>query len=318
MLTSIALCTYNGARFLPPQLASLAAQDLPPDELVVCDDGSTDDTCQILERFAGQAAFSVRLERNPANLGSTQNFARAISLCRGKYIFPADQDDVWLPHKLRRLTELLEQDGQAGLAFSDATLVDEALVPLGGTLKTALQFTARERRQIETGRLFDALLRRNLVTGAAMAFRSEYRDLLLPIPPGWVHDYWIALLISAVAGGRYIGEPLIQYRQHARQQIGERRPGLMQQIQKARAMGPARFRELTNAFRAAHQRLTDSPGYRPSPAVLASLAEKVRHWSARTGLHESRAGRWHTIWREWASYRQYSLGWKSVAQDLFL
>ena len=77
---SVALCTYNGARFLEQQLASLEAQELRPDELVVCDDRSTDNTVQMLESFARTAPFPVRIHVNPVNLGSTRNFDRAMRL----------------------------------------------------------------------------------------------------------------------------------------------------------------------------------------------------------------------------------------------
>ncbi len=91
---SIAMCTYNGARFLPEQLASFAAQERLPDELVVCDDGSTDATMEILQDFAATALFEVRVERNPQNLGFVRNFEKTLSLCTGDIVFLSDQDDV--------------------------------------------------------------------------------------------------------------------------------------------------------------------------------------------------------------------------------
>src|SRR5271154_4257677 len=69
MRVSVAMCTYNGAQYLGEQLESFVAQSRPPDELVVCDDGSTDATPQILADFAGRAPFDVRIFRNKANVG---------------------------------------------------------------------------------------------------------------------------------------------------------------------------------------------------------------------------------------------------------
>src|SRR5688572_14133745 len=97
---SVAMCTYNGARYLKEQLDSFTVQTRLPDELIVCDDGSSDETCQIVSTFAASAPFTVRLEVNQQTLGSTQNFAKAIQLCRGDLIALCDQDDVWLPGKL--------------------------------------------------------------------------------------------------------------------------------------------------------------------------------------------------------------------------
>src|SRR5882724_11959920 len=92
---SVAMCTYNGAGFLSEQLESIAAQTRLPDELVICDDRSTDESVEIVRNFARHTPFSVRLEMNEENLGSTKNFEKSIGLCQGEIIALADQDDVW-------------------------------------------------------------------------------------------------------------------------------------------------------------------------------------------------------------------------------
>jgi len=104
---SVALCTYNGAAYLGEQLDSIVAQSRPPDELVVCDDGSTDGTVGLLQAFVPEAPFPVRLYRNERNRGFAKNFERAISLCTGDFIALSDQDDVWKPEKLARLATAL-------------------------------------------------------------------------------------------------------------------------------------------------------------------------------------------------------------------
>ena len=119
---------------LPEQLASIAAQTRQPDELVVCDDGSSDATPQIVEDFASLVAFPVRFFRNPKNLGSTKNFEQAIGLCTGDLIALCDQDDIWLPEKLARQAEMLERDASLGGVFSDAELVDDRSQPIGKRL----------------------------------------------------------------------------------------------------------------------------------------------------------------------------------------
>src|ERR671927_271278 len=110
---SVAMCTYNGARFVREQLASIAAQTRPPDELVVCDDCSTDATLECIREFARTAPFPVRVVENEKNAGSTKNFERAVELCEGDFIALADQDDVWLPEKLQRLEEVLANKNTA-------------------------------------------------------------------------------------------------------------------------------------------------------------------------------------------------------------
>ena len=99
---SVALCTYNGGRFLREQLQSIADQSARPAELVICDDGSTDDTVSIAETFARSAPFRVDVHRNRTRSGTIANFDYAMSLCGGDVIFLCDQDDVWHPEKIAR------------------------------------------------------------------------------------------------------------------------------------------------------------------------------------------------------------------------
>src|SRR5258708_997920 len=131
---SVAMCTYNGVRFLPEQLESIAAQTRLPDELVVCDDRSTDESVEIIRQFAHRAPFAVRLEINANNRGVTKNFQKAIELCQGDVIALADQDDVWKAQKLQRIVEALEKSPQCILVFSDGECIDGAGLELGFTL----------------------------------------------------------------------------------------------------------------------------------------------------------------------------------------
>src|SRR4051812_23010348 len=128
---SVALCTFNGAEYLPAQLASIAAQSRLPDELVVHDDASSDGTPALVEAFVAQAPFPVRLHRHAERLGSIRNFDSAIAACAGDLIALSDQDDVWRPDKLRAIARRFDADAGVGLVFSDADLVDAALRPIG-------------------------------------------------------------------------------------------------------------------------------------------------------------------------------------------
>ena len=201
------MCTYNGALYLREQLDSIAAQTRLPDELVVCDDGSTDRTVAILEAFAAAAPFAVRIHLNRANLGTPKNFERAIGLATGEIIAFGDQDDVWYPHKLERLVQELARSERVGLVFSDADVVNDRLRPAGYRLWEARRAVGRNRRLIARGRLFEALVRDNLVTGCTAAFRSDYKDLVIPVPAACAHDSWTALVVAAVAEIARIDSP---------------------------------------------------------------------------------------------------------------
>ena len=219
---SVALCTYNGERFLSEQLESFAEQTRLPDEIVIGDDGSNDRTVEIIENFAKAVSFPVRLKINEKNLGSTENFAQTIVRCRGNLIFLSDQDDVWLPEKIERIAAEFADSPKVGLVFSDAEIVDANLASLNRKLSN-LTFSPQISRAVEEKSFFEFLLLRNYVTGATMAFRAQFRDKFLPFPldiPEMIHDAWIAFVLVANADFRFLDETLIKYRQHDGQQLG--------------------------------------------------------------------------------------------------
>lgn len=221
MKSSIALCTYNGAKFLAGQLESFLRQTRLPDELVVCDDRSTDETIGILEDFARDAPFPVRIYVNENNLGSTKNFERAISFCTGDLIFLSDQDDVWENKKISRMVSIFDQNPDTILAFSDAEIVDENLKSLGKSLWETT-FNDRKRNLVSKENFFGILLNEGIVTGATVCFKSELKDYILPIPilGNFIHDGWIALVAAQLGKVEFLSEKLIKYRQHSNQQIG--------------------------------------------------------------------------------------------------
>lgn len=190
---SIAMCTFNGGSYVKQQLESIAAQTRAPDELVVCDDCSTDETIQILEEFSRSALFPVGIFVNEQTLGSTKNFERAASLCQGDLIAFSDQDDVWMPEKLALLEAEFLNHPDVGLVFSDAELVDEELRPLGSLMWNEVGFREREKNLVKKGRALDVFLPGWSVTGATMAFRSRFVEVILPIPTDlpMIHDGWI-------------------------------------------------------------------------------------------------------------------------------
>lgn len=318
MKLSVALCTCNGEPFLAEQLASILGQTRLPDELVICDDHSSDSTPSIARAFAAQAPFATRLEVNEFNLGSTSNFARAIFLCTGDVIVLADQDDVWLPHKLATLEQALLAAPEAGFAFSNAEIVDERLLPLGYTLWDAIRFSPKEQETFRRGQAFERLLRRYRVTGATAAFHAAYRDLVLPIPPQWVHDAWIALVISAVAPCALVTDSLIRYRQHRKQQHGGRKRNLLTQYRSARQLDRDACEAVAQRYTSALERLRGSPGV--SAARLELLERKIEHHRQRSVMRNPQTRRIPVILREiWrGNYGRFSLGWKAIAQDILL
>jgi glycosyltransferase involved in cell wall biosynthesis len=107
---SIAMCTYNGAKYIDEQLETIIAQDYPLHEIIVVDDRSSDDTFKILEDWKSKHPTLFKLYLNGENLGFDKNFEKAISLCTGDLIAIADQDDVWMKDKLSSLVQLFTNE----------------------------------------------------------------------------------------------------------------------------------------------------------------------------------------------------------------
>jgi glycosyltransferase involved in cell wall biosynthesis len=328
---SVAMCTYNGAEFVTEQLDSIAAQTRLPDELIVCDDGSTDATVECIREFARNASFPVRLVENENNLGSTKNFERAIALCEGDLIALADQDDFWFPDKLRRLEHALT-DKNTGLAFTNGEVVDVSLNSLSQSVWETIRFGEREQKLFREGHTFALLLDHNVVTGAAMAMKAEFRELILPIPNDLVHDgipvlhdWWAALLVAAVAKISFIPELLFKYRQHSAQQMGviSRRDDQNEEWA-ARLSSSARRKNTFSAeihyVRTILERL--SAFQRPSARanVLSDLEARLKHLETRAAMPEGRTQRVAPVLRELLGrrYHLYSNGLASAAKDFWL
>jgi len=326
MRISVAMCTYNGAEFLPAQLQSIITQSRSPDEIVICDDRSTDDTQKLLEEFKSESPVPIKVHINDQNLGSIKNFERAITLCTGDVIALSDQDDVWRNDKLQLFETVLNNSPSAGLVFSDAAIVDENLTPLNRRMWDEVGFDAHKRKLVRTGHALEVLITGWTVTGATMAFRAPFTKLALPIPDdiAMIHDGWIALTIAAVADVVALDEPLVQYRQHARQQIGAPSHktsapdlGKIQAIETAfrRRNSSA---ELHKILRTLEARLLAQASNFDTRKALSFVSDYARHLNVRANLPQRRLNRLPSILRELLSlrYHEYANGFKSAAKDL--
>jgi Glycosyl transferase family 2 len=327
MKISVAMCTFNGERYLREQLQSLSSQTRLPDELILCDDCSTDQTVGIAKEFAASAPFLINVHVNEHNLGSTLNFEQAISMCEGEVIALCDQDDDWLPQKLATLEAKFAEQPDVGLLFSDAEVVTEDLSPVGYSLWEKLELKRAELESVSSGRGFQSLLQGATVTGATMAFRSRYRSLVLPIPRDLpvIHDAWITLLIAAVARVLPLDEKLIRYRQHSSQQIGAlERKGM----KTSRALTPGSAKEALDrenpysqalaVARAAQKRLIEKAA-EFSTTVLPALQSQIAHLEVRAGLPRERVARTTRVLAELFAgrYHRYANGARSAVKDLF-
>jgi len=338
-MLSIALCTYNGERFLPEQLESILAQTRQPDELVACDDCSTDNTLEILQNFKKRAPFPVHIVKNQTNLKVLKNFEKAIELCHGEIIVLSDQDDVWKPHKLAKIEAILNENPDAGYVFSDAEVVDDNLSPLGYGLWESVDFTGRFKNKFTNFRQVECFLEQCFVTGATMGFRAKYKDMVLPFPEmpfWWIHDAWLAAYLSALgAFGVPISEKLILYRQHSGQQLGAAPPkdkkpnkdneNLWEQIKSA-VNSRDSFNEEADLLLARAQILMTALETNLSRVERAYtnyelLSKFYTHFINRKKIRSSRFSKKLPLsLRELFSgrYKRFSMSWKSFLSDLIL
>lgn len=201
MKISIAMATYNGAQYIQGQLQSFVDQTRQPDELIITDDCSTDQTEAIVREFAKTAPFAVEFHRNEKNLGYCGNFNAALMKTTGDLVFLSDQDDVWFPEKIEHMIEVAERNPQALVVMNDAALTDGELNEVGltkiGQIKSA------------------GLGYEDFVMGCCCAIRRELLSFGIPIPGGLkAHDGWLVGLADGL-GAKVVEDKVLQfYRRH--------------------------------------------------------------------------------------------------------
>ena len=197
---SIAMAAFNGEKYIREQLESFSKQTVPPNEVVISDDGSSDKTVGVTEAFKAQANFEVRLLRNERRIGYTANFGKAISECTGDVIFFSDQDDVWLPEKIQRVCKILEENRGVHCVVNDMELTDGSLKPWGVTQLTLL----RRLGAADTV----------MIAGCGTAITRQWRNFILPFPSQIPYDSWVGGLAQRLGGFHLSEERLQYYRRH--------------------------------------------------------------------------------------------------------
>ena len=223
MKLSVAMCTYNGAEFIEEQLISILNQTVKIDEIIICDDCSTDDTLEILEKIIEQNNSVITIFRNEVNLRSNKNFEKALSLCTGDYIFFSDQDDIWKKNKVQKFIDKFNEDETIEALFSDGDLINKnsEVYPNSSLWRSVSFFDDLVTKKSNINYLIK--YKSNMVTGATMCIKKVVVDKVLPIPDlqNYYHDEWIALIISSENKLAFLAEKLISYRIHEAQQTGD-------------------------------------------------------------------------------------------------
>jgi glycosyltransferase involved in cell wall biosynthesis len=218
---SIALCTYNGEKYLKEQFESFLRQKLLPHEIVVCDDVSTDSTVKILEDFSRTAPFPVRIYQNDHNIGLTKNFSKAASLCTGEYVAFSDQDDIWLPDRLDACChKMKEAELEYGtdiplLVYSDLSIIDSEGHFVGPS------FMRHQNMWHSDPDPLGRLLAQNTVSGSTALCNKTLMHDCMPFPEVITnHDGWFALVAASCGKILFIPETQVLYRKHDSNVVG--------------------------------------------------------------------------------------------------
>ena len=219
-MISIAMTTYNGAQFVEAQLRSILEQTRQPDEIIICDDGSGDDTVNIIRRIIKTSGTDrIRLVENEQNLGYIRNFYKAISLTKGDYIFLADQDDIWHREKIEKSMAVMERTGAAAIC-TKSRLIDRDGREMDDNGFIISVLLARMKQELAPVSFFDLVIE-NVAQGCTYCFTKEVREKYLALNSRQlIHDHQIMFIASLVGKVYACAEPLIDYRIHGSNSAG--------------------------------------------------------------------------------------------------
>lgn len=221
MTVDILLAVYNGSKFIKFQLDSILKQTYTDWRLLIQDDCSTDNTVEILQAYVQKYPDKMEFYQNSTNTGSAAaNFFRLLKRSNADYVMACDQDDVWLPDKIK-LTFNKMQKLEQQLPPKTPVLVHTDLKPVDSELHELSPSMFRSQNLDFRRDKLNYLLAQNMITGCTMMVNRALLDLCADFPSQAImHDWWLGLLASAFGAIGFIDQPTLLYRQHTANQVG--------------------------------------------------------------------------------------------------
>lgn len=221
-MISVAIATYNGQEFIKEQLLSILNQTMPVDEIVICDDQSSDDTVKIIQELL---CDKIYLYQNEKNLGYKLNFKKALSYCKGDYIFLCDQDDIWLENKVEVMMQIMNVNKNIKVLASTYDLIDENNNPIHIDINPKFSNKNMYKCKVKPNALvkvpFERLIVENSFQGCALCLRKQVNEKFQRcFSDDFHHDWLINILASEQNGMYFLNIPLFKYRIHSKNTIG--------------------------------------------------------------------------------------------------
>lgn len=221
---SVVMATFNGEKYIKEQIQSIMNQTELPDEIIVIDDGSTDNTVDIIRDVLANTNTTYQLITHKKNKGVTEAFQEGIGLASSDYVMICDQDDVWKKEKIELTKSAMNEN--VALILCNASIVDGELNSRGKSMFEYIDIPIELKEECTTLSSIEMVnmsLKRNYVTGMCMAGRRDLMIKAFPIPKSMTYDAWLAMRLANEGSTVIINKELVYYRQHGNNVIGTNR-----------------------------------------------------------------------------------------------
>lgn len=215
-LVSVVMCTYNGSRFVAEQIESICNQTYKNLQLIIVDDASTDNSCEILKQYADKDQ-RILFYKNENNLGFNLNFNKACKLATGDFIAIADQDDIWELTKIEKLLAKINEDKNTLLVHC-----------ISARFEKFGKFHLKSHKLVNysAGKDVRNFFLSNYISGHNMLLRRSLLEMSLPFPGDVYYDWWLAAVASCNGKIEPVPEILVWHRMHDSNATGAAKPKL--------------------------------------------------------------------------------------------
>lgn len=296
MKVSVCMATYNGAKYIGQQLESILCQSRQPDEVILCDDGSADETVQIIQKFIGDNGLgdTWKLYQNAQNRGYPGNFYYAMGLCSGEVVFLADQDDLWHREKLGHMCRVFADHPEASVVCCKLSLIDGEGADIHSIMAPTRETNKQGKEGLRRVGIEDVFYKCEW-PGMVMAYRREWYQRRQRGSSKIPHDFLICARAAEEGGFYQMDEILACHRRHDSNAGGEEHR-LNRLLQRERKLKEVRdYLQILQAFAGEDVLQTEAgkAALRRKTASMQGRYEALR--SGRLGQVLRNAGR---HWRE--------------------